>query len=445
MEHGVLDVGFRLFAVMALVLANGFFVAAEFALISVRKTRIDQLLAEGSRMARPVRRALDTPDRYIAAVQLGITMASLGLGWIGEPALADLLRPLFDALADRLRPLFDVPPAALSSATSHGLAFTIAFVIITALHIVLGELAPKTIALQYPERTSLIVAKPTELFLRAFNPFIRVLNGMGWAVVRMLGMKPPSGHGLVHSQEELKMLVTASQEAGVLEEDEEQMLHRVFHFSEYTAAEMMVPRTEMAAIRAEAAPAEVIALVASGRHTSLPVYRGELDNIVGIMLVTDLVEVLTPPAGNLNVAAIAREALTVPETMKADELLRQMRRHRTHQAIVIDEYGGTAGLVTFERVMERIVGVLGGDFGTPASAIKQLPDGSTEVDGLALVTDINERFALGIDESTYSTIGGYLLGRLGRRPKVGDTVEIVGRTLRVEALDGLRVARVRII
>jgi CBS domain containing-hemolysin-like protein len=231
----------------------------------------------------------------------------------------------------------------------------------------------------------------------------------------------------------------------VLEEDEEQMLHRVFHFAEYTAAEMMVPRTEMAAVRAEAAPAEVIELVARGRHSSLPVYRGELDNIVGIMLVTDLVGVLAPPAGNLNVAAIAREALTVPETMKADELLRQMRRHRTHQAIVIDEYGGTAGLVTFERVMERIVGVLGGDFGTPASAIKQLPDGSTEVDGLALVIDINERFALGIDEETYSTIGGYLLGRLGRRPKIGDTVEIGGRTLRVEALDGLRVARVRII
>lgn len=434
MERDVLDVGFRLLAVMALVLANGFFVAAEFALISVRKTRIDQLIAEGSRMARPVRRALSHPDQYIAATQLGITMASLGLGWIGEPALADLLQPLFGAF-----------PAAISSATSHTLAIAIAFVIITALHIVLGELAPKTVALQYPEKTSLLVAKPTELFLRAFNPFIRLLNGMGWAVVRMLGMKPSSGHGLVHSEEELKMLVTASQEAGVLEEDEEQMLHRVFHFAEYTAAEMMVPRTEMAAVRAEAAPAEVIELVARGRHSSLPVYRGELDNIVGIMLVTDLVGVLAPPAGHLNVAAIAREALTVPETMKADELLRQMRRHRTHQAIVIDEYGGTAGLVTFERVMERIVGVLGGDFGTPASTIKQLPDGSAEVDGLALVVDINERFALGIDEGTYSTIGGYILGRLGRRPKIGDTVEIGGRTLRVEALDGLRVARVRII
>jgi putative hemolysin len=434
MESGLMDVGFRLLAVLALVLANGFFVAAEFALISVRKTRIDQLLAEGSRMARPVRRALNNPDQFIAATQLGITMASLGLGWIGEPALAALLYPLFSNL-----------PPTISVATAHSLAVAIAFIIITSLHIVLGELAPKTVALQYPEKTAMLVAKPTELFLRAFRPFIRALNGMGWAVVKMLGMKPPSGHGLVHSEEELKMLVTASQEAGVLEEDEEQMLHRVFHFAEFTAAEMMVPRTEMPAVRVDAPIGEVVDLVWRGRHTSLPVYRGELDDVVGIMLVPDLVRALASPPPNFNLAAIAREALTVPETMKADELLRQMRRHRTHQAIVIDEYGGTAGIVTFERVMERIVGELGGDFGTAAPPIRRLPDGSFEVDGLALVTDINERFELKIDEETYTTIGGYMLGLLGRRPKVGDAVEIGGRTLRVEAVDGLRVSRVRVI
>ena len=269
---------------------------------------------------------------------------------------------------------------------------------------------------------------------------------MGWAVVRMFGMKAASGHGLVHSEEELKMLVTASQQAGVLEEDEEQMLHRVFHFAEFTAAEMMVPRTEMTAVKADAPISEVVDRVWRGRHTSLPVYRGELDDIVGIMLVPDLVRALASPPANFSVAAIAREALTVPETMKADELLRQMRRHRTHQAIVIDEYGGTAGLVTFERVMERIVGELGGDFGTGASVpIRQLPDGSAEVDGLALVTDINEQFGLDIDEETYTTLGGYMLGRLGRRPQVGDAIEVGGRTLRVEAVDGLRVSRVRVI
>ena len=434
METGVLGATLGLLAVFALVLANGFFVAAEFAIISVRETRIDQLLAEGSRMARPVRRALNNPDQFIAATQLGITMASLGLGWIGEPALAHLIERIFLSFA-----------MPISVATSHNIAITVAFIIITALHIVLGELAPKTIALQYPEKTSLVVAKPTELFLRFFHPFIRSLNAMGWAVVRMFGLKAASGHGLVHSEEELKMLVTASQQAGVLEEEEEQMLHRVFHFAEFTAVEMMVPRTEMAAVRSDAPMAEVVDVVWRGRHSSLPVYRGELDDIIGIMLVPDLVRALVSPHPNFNVGALAREALTVPETMKADELLRQMRRHRTHQAIVIDEYGGTAGLVTFERVMERIVGVLGGDFGTGPSTIRQRPDGSSEVDGLALVTDINEQFALEIDEETYTTIGGYMLGRLGRRPKVGDTVEAGGRTLQVEAVDGLRVSRVRII
>jgi CBS domain containing-hemolysin-like protein len=435
MDNPVVDVSIRLLAVLALVLANGWFVAAEFAIISVRKTRIDQLLAEGSRMARPVRRALENPDQFIAATQLGITMASLGLGWIGEPALATLIDPLMAHL-----------PAPISETTSHTISFAIAFAIITALHIVLGELAPKTVALQYPEQVSLVVAKPTELFLRVFRPFIRALNGMGWAVVRMFGMKAASGHGLVHSEEELKMLVTASQQAGVLEEDEEQMLHRVFHFAEFTAAEMMVPRTEMTAVRADAPMSEVVDRVWRGRHSSLPVYRGELDDIVGIMLVPDLVRALASTPANFSAAAIAREALTVPETMKADELLRQMRRHRTHQAIVIDEYGGTAGLVTFERVMERIVGELGGDFGSGASTpIRQLADGSAEVDGLALVTDINEQFGLEIDEETYTTLGGYMLGRLGRRPKIGDVIEVGGRTLRVEAVDGLRVSRVRII
>src|SRR5687767_924068 len=350
MDNRVLDVSISLLAVLALVLANGFFVAAEFAIISVRKTRIDQLLAEGSRMARPVRRALENPDQFIAATQLGITMASLGLGWIGEPALAALIDPLMASL-----------PGPISETTSHTISFAIAFSIITALHIVLGELAPKTVALQYPEQVSLVVAKPTELFLRVFRPFIQALNAMGWAVVRMFGMKAASGHGGVHSEEELKMLVTASQQAGVLEEEEEQMLHRVFHFAEFTAAEMMVPRTEMTAVPVDAPMNEVVDKVWRGRHTSLPVYRGELDDIVGIMLVPDLVRALASAPGNFNVAAIAREALTVPETMKADELLKQMRRHRTHQAIVIDEYGGTAGLVTFERMMERIVGALGGD------------------------------------------------------------------------------------
>ena len=417
-----------LLAIMLLVLGNGFFVAAEFSLVVVRKTRIDQLIAEGSSTARVVRRALSDPDSYIAATQLGITMTSLGLGWIGEPALAHVIEPAFAVLGDRI-----------ALATSHSIAFTIAFAVITSLHIVLGELAPKTVALQYPERMSLIVARPTELFMKVFWPFIRLLNGMGRAVVQAFGMRPPSGHSLVHSEEELKMLVTASQEAGVIEEDEEQMLHRVFGFADLTAGQVMVPRTEMVAIAADASIDGVLQAVARGGHDRYPVYKKDLDNIVGVLHLTDLLLVIASGSA-VDVAALARDAYTVPETMPADTLLGEMRARNTPLAIVIDEYGGTAGLVTFAGLMERIVGSLGHE--GAGGGITVLADGSALVDGLALVTDVNEQFGLHIDEDVYNTIGGYVLGRLGRRARLGDRIEVERRTMRVEALDGLRVARV---
>lgn len=421
----------RLLAVLALVFANGFFVAAEFSLVTVRKTRIDQLLAEGSRLARPVRRALSDPESYIAATQLGITMASLGLGWIGEPALAGLVQPLFSFL-----------PESGAVMTAHSVAVAVAFALITALHIVLGELAPKTIALQEAEKTALYVAKPTELFMKAFWPFIVVLNGMGRTVVRSLGLRPPSGHSLVHSEEELKMLVTASQEAGVLEENEEQMLHRVFGFGDLTAGQVMVPRTEIVAIPADATLAAAIELAASAPHTSFPVFRKDLDDIVGIVHVKDLLRTVRGNSAGSALLAVVRETLTVPETMKADDLLAEMRNRRTHHAIVIDEYGGTAGFVSFGRLMERIVGEIGDEFGEAATHITVLTDGSALIDGLALVPDVNVRFGLHIDETAYNTVGGYVLGRIGRRPRLGDAIEVEGRRMRVEALDGLRVARV---
>src|SRR5439155_19530904 len=239
-DHSIADILWRLAGVLALVFANGFFVAAEFSIVTVRKTRIDQLVAEGDRRARAVRRAVSDPDPYIAATQLGITMASIGLGWIGEPALASMIQPGFAFL-----------PAPIAETTAHSIAVAIAFAIITALHIVLGELAPKTIALEHSEATALWVVNPTEIFMRVFWPFIRLLNGTGKAVVNLLGLRGPSRHALVHSEEELKMLVTASQEAGVLEEQEEQMLHRVFDFADLTAGQVLIPRTELVAVAAD--------------------------------------------------------------------------------------------------------------------------------------------------------------------------------------------------
>jgi CBS domain containing-hemolysin-like protein len=428
---GLDEAAIRLAAVLALVFANGFFVAAEFSLVTVRKTRIDQLIAEGNRLARPVRRAISDPESYIAATQLAITMASLGLGWIGEPAVASLFERALSFL-----------PATLSRVTSHTLAVTIGFAFITALHIVLGELAPKTIALQQAERTALIIGKPTELFMKLFWPFIVLLNGMGRAVVGALGLKAPSGHSLVHSEEELKMLVTASQEAGVLEEDEEQMLHRVFGFSDLTAGQVMVPRTEMTALPAQASLDDIVERVSHSPMSVLPVYRAHLDDIVGVVQLRDLVPVIAGRPETLDLVPLMREPLTVPETLGLDDLLNEMRRCRTTLAIVIDEYGGTAGMVTFERLMERIVGEIGADSDGSPTRVSVLTDGSALLDGLTLTTDVNLQFGLKIDEDAYNTIGGYVLGRLGRRPRLGDVVEIDGRRIRVEALDGIRVARV---
>jgi CBS domain containing-hemolysin-like protein len=429
-ELSVTAVLWRLAAVLVLVFANGFFVAAEFAIVSVRKTRIDQLVAEGHRSARAVRRAVTDPDSYIAATQLGITMSSLGLGWIGEPALASMIEPAFSYL-----------PPMVAATTAHTIAVAIAFAIVTALHIIFGELAPKTIALERAEATALLVVKPTEIFMRVFWPFIRVLNGAGRAVVRLIGLQSKGGHAMVHSEEELKMLVTASQEAGVLEENEEQMLHRVFGFADLAAGQVMTPRTEIVAVAADASRDVIIEHIVKGRHTRLPVYRTSLDDVIGFLYVTDLVKVLATPGEPLHAGLLAREALTVPETLGADDLLGEMRRRRVREAIVIDEYGGTAGLVTLESLVERIVGDTGGEFGGLAR-IASRADGSADIDGLALIGDVNTQFGLHIDETIYTTVGGYVLGRLGRRPRVGDTIEVEGRQMRVEQLDALRVARV---
>jgi CBS domain containing-hemolysin-like protein len=433
MEHSIADIVWRLVGVLALVFANGFFVAAEFSIVTVRKTRVDQLIAEGNWGARAVRRAVSDPDSYIAATQLGITMASLALGWIGEPALATLVEPLFSAL-----------PAPIAATTAHSIAVAIAFAVITALHIVLGELAPKTIALEHSEKTSLWVVKPTELFMKLFWPFIRLLNGTGRAVVNLLGLRSRGGHAMVHSEQELKMLVTASQEAGVLEEEEEQMLHRVFGFADLTAGQVMVPRTEIAAVAADMPREALLERIVSGGHPRLPVYRGDLDNVIGILHVTDVVKALIDGKDTVDAGQLCREALTLPETLGADEVLAAMRRRGTREAIVIDEYGGTTGLVTFESLMARIVGNLGEALGGGAGRVTPLAGGAAEIDGLTLVTDVNEQFALNIDEDTYTTLGGYVLGRLGRRARVGDVIDVAGRRMKVTALNKLRVAKVRL-
>src|SRR4051812_44517533 len=287
----------RLAGLLALVCANGFFVAAEFSIVTVRKTRVDQLIAEGHSWARAVRRAITAPDRYIAATQAGVTMASLGLGWIGEPAVAALIIP---ALARF--------PSYIAETTAHTMAIAIAFTGITAFHIVLGELVPKWIALERAEMTSMLTVKPTEIYMRVLWPFIHLLHATAQSIVTGLGMHGAGHRGGVHSEEELKMLVTASQEAGVLEEREEQMLHRVFGFADLTAGQVMVPRTEIVGVAVNTSRDEILDLLSKTGHTRLPVYRSSMDDIAGILYVNDLLKPLDR-GGAINAGALAREAL----------------------------------------------------------------------------------------------------------------------------------------
>jgi CBS domain containing-hemolysin-like protein len=422
---------FKLFLVILLVLANGFFVAAEFSLVSVRRTRVAELVANGHSGAEAIQKAIENPDRVIAATQLGITLASLGLGWLGEPALSHLLQPVVA--------LF---PLSIQSEVSHSISAVIAFVVITFMHVVVGELAPKSIALQDPERTSLVVAGPTLLTERIFKPAIWALNGTGNALLRLVGVEPASGHELVHSVEELKMLVTASAEGGVVEAEESEMLHAVFDFGNLLVRQVMIPRTEIIAVEADTSLEEIIGLVGQSTYTKFPVFEENLDQIAGIVHVKDLLNALQSPECQDYVARnLAREALFAPETVSVNILLRQFRDNRQHIAIVMDEYGGTAGLVTLEDLLEEIVGEVSDPFDLNNPDIQAQPDGSVLIEGLTLIEDVNQQLGLELDDPAYDTIAGYMMGKLGRIPRLHDVIEGDGVRLQVEEMDGLRIAR----
>ncbi|HSF80011.1 MAG TPA: hemolysin family protein [Anaerolineales bacterium] len=431
MENTLLIDLLKLLAVVLLVLANGFFVAAEFSLVSVRRTRITELVAKGNIRANWVNKAIQNPDRVIAATQLGITLASLGLGWIGEPALAHLIEPVVN--------LF---PQAIQSGISHSLSAGLAFAIITFLHVVVGELAPKSIALQNPERTSLVIAQPTIWTEWLFKPFIWALNGTGNTLLRLVGVKPASGHELVHSVEELKMLVTASKEGGVFQEEESEMLHAIFDLGELLVRQVMIPRTEVIGVEADTQLDEIINLATQSAYTKLPVYEDNLDQILGVVHVKDLLRMLqSPNCEDCTARSLARETIFVPETIPISALLQKFRANRQHIAIVLDEYGGTAGLVTLEDLLEEIVGEVSDPFDKITPEIQLLPDGSAIVDGLALIEEVNQELGLELQDPDYDTIAGYALGKLGRIPRQGDVVEGDGIHLKVESMDGLRIAR----
>lgn len=423
----------RLLGVLVLVLANGFFVAAEYALVSVRPTRVEELVQQGRAGARSVKQALDRLDRFIAATQLGVTVASLSLGWLGEPALSALLAPLVALL-----------PASWGGLASHTLSAIFAFLVITFVELVVGELMPKAVALQRAESIALVVAQPMRLIGLLFNPFIWIVNGTGTFCLRLLGLEPASGQDSVHSEQELRLLVRASGESGALEVEQSDMLDAVFDFGDQTASQAMVPRTEMIAVAADAGLDDLIQAAIKHPFSKFPVYEGDLDHIVGIAHVKDLVRVQHDERRTATVRGLIREALFVPDTIRLDALLQQFRVRRQHIAIVLDEYSGTAGLVTLDDLVGRIVGEVADTFDKSAPDIQRLPTGAYLVNGLTNIADVNDRLGLKLHDDFYDTIAGFVLGRLGRMARVGDTLEAGGVKLKVEALDGLRIARLSV-
>lgn len=422
----------QLLTVAFLILANALFVGAEFAFVSVRRTRIEQLVEEGNASAKLVQRLLADPSRFISSTQLGITLASLGLGWLGEPTLSKLIEPAFHMLGAFAGPL------------SHTLSIICSFVLITYILIVLGELVPKTLGLHHAERVALLTVWPIEGFYWIFKPFIWVLDGSSSIFLGWFGFRVSKMAHLVHSEEELKMLVQASHEGGVLEADERALLNNAFEFSDKTVDAVMIPRPDMLCVPAAATFEEIVTLAATSHRTRLPVYEGNVDHIVGFVHAKDLLTRLVKGA-DVSARDLMRPILTVPENKPVADMLKDFRRHHTQVAIVIDEFGGTAGMVTAKDLLEELVGEMSDEFEVAGPLFESLPDGTVTFDGRVQIEEINERFGLDLPSDDFNTIAGLVFGAIGHTPEVGDEVGIVGRRFRVDATNGRRATQIRML
>lgn len=426
-----------LLAALLLIVLNGFFVAAEFAIVRVRATRIEQLAAEGNARARVVKRVLEDLDGHLSAVQLGITLASLALGWIGEPALAHLMERPFRLLA-RWAPVLDTPAAV------HTAAVAVAFAIITMLHIVLGELAPKSLAIIKTERMTLLTGPLLHRFYWLFRPAIRLLNGMSGLLLRAVGITAPELHEVAHTDEELRMLVSASAKGGYLDEAEREMLDNVFDFSERVAREIMVPRNDMVCLYVEDPIEQSLKVAKEEGHTRFPLCFEEKDNVLGLIHIKDL---FAKQGECTDLRQIMRPIMMVPENISVSKLLKEFQRQRAQMAILVDEYGGTAGLVTIEDVLEELVGEIRDEFDEPEEPeVEKVAPDTYEVDGALLLEEATEQFGLELpeEEPDVDTVGGYVFTMLGRQPEPGDRVELGQFTAEVAETEGFRITRLRL-
>ncbi len=414
----------QLLAVLLIVLGNGFFVAAEYALVTAKRTTLLRLAHEGSRRARIALRIMDSPIRFIGTVQLGITAFSILLGVVGEPFIAGWIdEPLL----------------------SHGLAFVFAYVAVTYLHVTLGELVPKAFALHSRERTALWVALPIEAVYLASYPIVWFFQESANAFTRLFGIEPAPAGVVAHTEEEIRMYVAEAEETGEIEQEEREMLYKVFDFADKEVDEVMVPRPEVVALSIDLPPEEALQAVLDSPYTRYPVYRGSLDEMVGVLHVRDLIEAMHERGiAEVRLEELIRPAYMVPETKDLAALLTEFRKQNQHMAIVLDEYGNMVGIVTLEDVLEEIVGEIEDEFDLPDESVERLDADTIRIDGTFPIDDFNEQFGVELPQEDYHTIGGFVFGQLGRAPERGDEVEHDGLRFGVDEVEGTRIQKLTV-
>ena len=427
----------RLLAILTLVLLNGFFVAAEFALVRSRRTRLEAMVRSGDRLARIALKASSNISRVLSASQLGVTLASLGLGWIAESTLAHIFESLFAGL-----------PFAVEVSLRVTLAGIIAYTVLTYLHVVLGELTPKAAALHAPEKFAKFLAPLLMLFAWIMSPFIWVLHRSANGLLKVMGQPGAGSEEAVHSPEELRLLVEQSQEGGALQSSDAEMIDAVFEFSDKNAREVMTPRTEIVAFDVDAPLQEVLRIVEETQFSRYPVFEESIDNIIGLVLTKDLLRLLIPSTSDgqlakseFNVRKLVRPVHVIPGSREVEDVLSDFKRLKEHMAIVLDEYGGTAGIITMEDLLEEIVGEILDEYDTTEDITEPVLTraGETIISGSTNVGELNERFGLDVPDDDATTIGGFVFGILGRLPQTGDRVIAGGAIFTVKSMEGRKI------
>ncbi len=428
--YSILKLAFALF----LVLMNGFFVISEFAIVKIRRTRLEELARHGSKKAVVALKVTGALDSYLSATQLGITLSSLALGWIGEPAVAFLIEPL-------VGDLFPNNPLVL-----HTVSFAIAFTLITLLHVVVGELIPKSLAIQKTEAMVNLIIYPLYVFSKIGYPIIYVFDHLAAIGLKLMGIKPAKESDIAHSEEELKLIVSASQKGGVIDQTESEIIKNAVDFSDKIAREIMIPRQDMICLYSEDSYEENMRVIDSTKHTRYPVCSEDRDNIIGMVHIRDIMKDQNLPHPTHDLHQMLREILMVPESMSVSEILHRMKKRRIHIAIVVDEYGGTAGLVSMEDILEEIVGDIMDehDDASVEPEFKMLEKGVFEVDGKIPLEKIANTLCFDLEEHDEDTIGGYVFGALARKPEVGDVVISKHCRLEVIKTNNMRVERVKL-